>query len=113
MLSFISDLIAGQPILAIFLAIGLGYAVGQINILGFSLGIGAVLFVGLFLGAIAPKAQVAGPIGLIGLIMFLYGIGILYGRQFFEGLTGPGRIYNLLAFVSLIISLAVALGLGR
>ena len=78
----------------------LGYAVGQINILGFSLGIGAVLFVGLAIGAIAPKAQIAGPIGLIGLIMFLYGIGILYGRQFFEGLSGPGRIYNLLAFVA-------------
>ena len=78
----------------------LGYAVGQINILGFSLGVGAVLFVGLFLGAIAPKAQIAGPIGLIGLIMFLYGIGILYGRQFFEGLSGAGRIYNLLAFVA-------------
>ena len=88
MLSFISDLIAAQPILALFLAIGLGYLVGQINILGFSLGIGAVLFVGLAIGAIAPKAQIAGPIGLIGLIMFLYGIGILYGRQFFEGLTG-------------------------
>ena len=34
MLSFISDLIGGQPILALFLAIGLGYLVGQINILG-------------------------------------------------------------------------------
>ena len=112
MMTFISELIGTQPILAIFLAIGLGYAVGQINILGFSLGIGAVLFVGLFLGAIAPKAQIAGPIGLIGLIMFLYGIGILYGRQFFEGLTGPGRIYNLLAFVAVIAGLLVALGLG-
>ena len=80
-----SELIGTQPILAIFLAIGLGYVVGQINILGFSLGIGAVLFVGLFIGAIAPKAQIAGPIGLIGLIMFLYGIGILYGRQFSRG----------------------------
>lgn len=112
MMHFISELIGTQPILAIFLAIGLGYAVGQISILGFSLGIGAVLFVGLFLGAIAPKAQIAGPIGLIGLIMFLYGIGILYGRQFFEGLTGPGRIYNLLAFVAVSAGLLVALGLG-
>ena len=90
MLASISDLIGTQPILALFLAIGVGYAVGQVNILGFSLGVGAVLFVGLFLGAIAPKAQVAGPIGLVGLIMFLYGIGILYGRQFFEGLSGGG-----------------------
>ena len=86
--------------------------VGQINILGFSLGIGAVLFVGLAIGAIAPKAQIAGPIGLIGLIMFLYGIGILYGRQFFEGLTGPGRTYNLLALVAVVAGLLVALGLG-
>jgi putative transport protein len=111
-MAFISDLLGAQPILTLFLAVGLGYAVGQINILGFSLGIGAVLFVGLFLGAIAPKAQIAGPIGLIGLIMFLYGIGILYGRQFFEGLSGPGRIYNLLALVAVTAGLLVALGLG-
>src|SRR6476659_4901744 len=111
-MTFISELIGTQPILALFLAIGLGYAVGQVSILGFSLGVGAVLFVGLFLGAIAPKAQVAGPIGLVGLVMFLYGIGILYGRQFFEGLSGPGRIYNLLAFVAGIAGLLVALGLG-
>ena len=72
-----------------------------------------MLFVGLAIGAIAPKAQIAGPIGLIGLIMFLYGIGILYGRQFFEGLTGPGRTYNLLALVAVVAGLLVALGLGR
>lgn len=112
MLAVISELIGTQPILALFLAIGLGYALGQVNILGFSLGVGAVLFVGLFIGAIAPKAQIAGPIGLVGLIMFLYGIGILYGRQFFEGLSGAGRIYNLLAFVAVIAGLLVALGLG-
>jgi putative transport protein len=112
MLNFISHLIGTQPILASFLAVGLGYAVGQISIFGFSLGIGAVLFVGLALGAIAPKAQITGPIGLIGLIMFLYGIGILYGRQFFEGLFGPGRLYNLLAIIGVIAGLLAALGLG-
>lgn len=113
MIQAITNLIGTQPILALFLAIGLGYAVGQISILGFSLGIGAVLFVGLFLGAIAPKAQIAGPIGLIGLIMFLYGIGILYGRQFFDGLSGVGRKYNLLALVAVFAGLLATLGLGR
>src|SRR3954452_20133692 len=112
MLDFVSGIIGTQPILTVFLAIGLGYAVGQINILGFSLGVGAVLFVGLALGAFAPKAQIIGPIGLIGLIMFLYGIGILYGRQFFEGLSGPGRVYNLLAFGAVGAGLLVALALG-
>src|SRR6478736_605225 len=107
------EVIGTQPILAIFLAIGLGYLVGQINLGGFSLGVGAVLLVSLAIGAFAPKAQIIGPIGLTGLIMFLYGIGILYGRQFFEGMVGVGRKYNLLALVACLTALLVALGLGH
>src|ERR1700710_155066 len=113
MLDTARNTIGTQPILTIFLTIGLGYLVGQISIGGFSLGVGAVLFVGLAIGAFAPKAQITGPIGLTGLIMFLYGIGILYGRQFFEGMVGVGRKYNLLAFVACIAGLLVALGLGQ
>jgi putative transport protein len=113
MLDVARDIIGSQPILTAFLAIGLGYLVGQINMGGFALGVGAVLFVGLAIGAFAPKAQITGPIGLTGLIMFLYGIGILYGRQFFEGMVGVGRKYNLLALIACIASLFVALGLGK
>ena len=114
MLDIARDIIGTQPILAVFLAIGLGYVVGQINVFGFSLGIGAVLFVGLAIGAFSPKAQIAGPIGLIGLIMFLYGVGILYGREFFEGMTGAaGRKYNFVALIGVVASLCVALVLGR
>ena len=108
------NIINTQPILTLFLAIGVGYLVGQINIFGFSLGVGAVLFVGLALGAFAPKASIVGPIGLTGLIMFLYGIGILYGRQFFEGMAGSAGIKaNLLALVAVLSGLVVALGLGQ
>ena len=113
MLDLARDIIGTQPILTAFLAIGLGYLVGQISIFGFSLGVGAVLFVGLALGAFSPKAQIIGPIGLTGLIMFLYGIGILYGRQFFEGMVGVGRKYNLLALIACVAGLLVALGLGH
>src|SRR5215831_18085529 len=113
MIAMAREIIGTQPILTAFLAIGLGYLVGQISIGGFSLGVGAVLFVGLALGAFAPKAQIVGPIGLTGLIMFLYGIGILYGRQFFEGMKGVGRTYNLLALVACVAGLMVALGLGK
>ena len=113
MLDFARDIIGSQPILTAFLAIGLGYLVGQISVGGFSLGVGAVLFVGLAIGAFAPKAQITGPIGLTGLIMFLYGIGILYGRQFFEGMVGVGQKYNLLALVACLAGLFVALGLGH
>src|ERR1700759_5820557 len=113
MIALAQSIIGSQPILALFLAIGLGYLVGQINLGGFSLGVGAVLFVGLALGAFAPKAQITGPIGLTGLVMFLYGIGILYGRQFFEGMVGVGQKYNLLALVGCLAGLLVALGLGH
>src|ERR1700739_3830808 len=113
MLDLARELTAGQPIRTAFLAIGLGYLVGQISVAGFSLGVGAVLFVGLAIGAFAPKAQIIGPIGLTGLIMFLYGIGILYGRQFFEGILGSGQKYNLLALVACLAGLMVALGLGH
>ena len=54
-MAVLGDFLASQPILSLFLAVSLGYAVGQINIFGFSLGIGAVLFVGLAIGAIAPR----------------------------------------------------------
>ena len=60
MIDLAREIIGTQPILAAFLAIGLGYLVGQINIGGFSLGVGAVLFVGLAIGAFAPKAQIVG-----------------------------------------------------
>src|SRR5262245_17480966 len=114
MLDVARDIVGTQPILAIFLAIGVGYLVGQINFGSFSLGVGAVLFVGLAIGMFAPKASITGPIGLIGLTMFLYGIGVLYGRQFFDGMIGAeGRKYNLLAAVGVIAGLIVALALGN
>ena len=114
MLDLAREILNTQPILAVFLAIGVGYLVGQINLGGFSLGVGAVLFVGLAIGAFAPKASIVGPIGLTGLVMFLYGIGILYGRQFFEGMAGPAGIKaNVLALVAVLAGLVVALGLGK
>jgi putative transport protein len=87
-----------QPLLALFLVIAVGYAIGAINIKGFSLGVGAVLFSGLFIGAIAPKSQPPAMVGTLGLVMFLYGLGVQFGKQFFAGLAGKaGRRYNMLA----------------
>jgi putative transport protein len=45
-----------QPLLALFFTIGVGNLLGAINIKGFSLGAGAVLFVALVVGWIAPKS---------------------------------------------------------
>jgi putative transport protein len=101
-----------SPLLALFAVIGLGYALGQVSIAGFSLGVGAVLFAGLAIGAIAPKATPPGLVSAIGLAMFLYGIGIQYGRNFVAGLRGPGLTWNLLGAVGVVSALAIALALG-
>ena len=72
-------LLETQPLFTLFLTIALGYVVGEINVKGFSLGAGAVLFVGLAVGGFAPKAAPPGLIGTLGLLLFLYGVGIQYG----------------------------------
>ncbi|GAB4477130.1 MAG: aspartate:alanine exchanger family transporter [Elainellaceae cyanobacterium] len=95
--------LSAQPILTLFLVIALGYAVGEVAIAGFSLGVGAVLFVGLAIGAVAQDAAPPALVGTVGLILFFYGIGIQYGKPFVEGLLSPsGRRQNAIALLSVL-----------
>ncbi|EWY36329.1 YidE/YbjL duplication [Skermanella stibiiresistens SB22] len=99
-----------QPLMALFLTIAVGYIVGELSIKGFSLGVGAVLFVALALGWFAPKAAPAPIVGTLGLSLFLYAVGIQYGRQFFLGLTSAaGLKANLMALAGVLLSGAVSL----
>src|SRR5512139_4047430 len=104
----LKTLLEQQPLLSMFLVIALGYAIGSVNIRGFNLGIGAVLFVGLGVGMLAPKAAPPALLGSLGLVMFVYGIGIQYGKQFFGGLTSPfGLKVNALALASHLVAFGV------
>ena len=78
-----------QPLLALFVVIGLGYALGGVNVRGFALGAGAVLFVGLAAGMLSPRAAPPALVGSLGLVLFVYGIGIQFGKQFFTGVASP------------------------
>lgn len=109
----VRNFLEAQPLFTLFLTIALGYAIGQLSVRGFALGSGAVLFSGLAIGAIAPDAAPPAMVGTLGLLMFLYGIGIQYGRAFFDGLRGPGLLWNLLSLVAVLASLLVALVMGR
>lgn len=80
-------LLETQTLFTLFLTIAVGYLVGEINVKGLALGSGAVLFVGLAIGGFAPKAAPPGVLGTMGLLLFLYGVGIQYGAQFFRGLS--------------------------
>jgi putative transport protein len=99
-----------QPLLAMFLTIATGYLVGEISIKGFSLGVGAVLFVALAIGWFVPAAAPHALIGTLGLALFLYAVGIQYGRQFLLGLTSiNGLRANLMAILGVLLSGVVSL----
>src|SRR4029078_3465255 len=107
---YVRTLLEQQPLMALFLTIALGYLIGEINLKGFSLGVGAVLFVALAVGWFAPKSAPAPMVGTLGLALFLYAVGVQYGKQFFLRLTSAtGRRANLMALVGVLLSGLVSL----
>src|SRR6476659_9399181 len=113
-MEFLRTLLEQQPLMALFLTIAIGYLVGEINVKGFSLGVGAVLFVALAIGWFAPKSAPAPMVGTLGLALFLYAVGVQYGKQFFLGLTSAtGRKANLIALVGVLLSGVVSILIVR
>ena len=109
-MDLIKTLLEQQPLMALFLTIAIGYLVGEINVKGFSLGVGAVLFVALAMGWFAPKSVPSAMVGTLGLALFLYGVGVQYGTQFFIGLTSRGGLWaNMIALTGVLTAGAVSL----
>ena len=103
-MSELANFLSNQPMLALFATMALGHAVGAVSIKGFSLGSGAVLFVALAVGAFAPASAMPSALGSLGLLLFLYGVGLAYGKQFFDGLTSPvGLRANAASIIGVVI----------
>jgi putative transport protein len=97
-----------QPVLTLFLILGMGYLIGNIRIGSFSLGpVAGVLFAGLFLGhfgfAMSPGAQ------SVGFALFIFSVGYQAGPRFFDVLKTDGLRYFLLALVIAATGFSVAL----
>ena len=96
-----------QPVLALFLILGMGYLIGGIRIGSFSLGpVAGVLFAGLFLGhfefRMSPGAQA------VGFALFIFSVGYQAGPRFFDVLRTDGLKYFLLAVVIAATGFGVA-----
>ena len=87
-----------QSLLVLFLAISLGFFVGKLKIGNVSLGVSAVMFVGLFLGHLGFSMQpdLIQFVREFGLILFVYGIGIQVGPTFFSSFKKEGLVLNAL-----------------
>lgn len=103
------DLLATSVPALLFTVIGLGYFFGAIKIRGFSLGIAAVLFVGLVFGALEPKTFVVPEvIYVLGLILFVYTVGLQSGPMFFNLFRRQWLRISALALITTISAAGIA-----
>jgi putative transport protein len=97
------QLLSDNPLLLLVIVAAIGYSVGQIKIRGTSLGIAAVLFVGLFFGALDPRLKLPDAFYLLGLVVVVYTIGLSSGPTFFRALRRQGLRDNLLCVGMLLL----------
>jgi putative transport protein len=92
------NILHGQPVLTLFLLIGMGYLIGGIRIGSFSLGpVAGVLFAGLFLGHFDFRMDAGAQ--SVGFALFIFSVGYQAGPRFFDVLRTDGLKYFLLALV--------------
>ena len=100
----IVDFLVEEPLLLLFLVSGLGYALGNVKVKGISLGVAAVLFVGLAFGALSPEMRLPTVLVDLGLIVFVYTIGLSSGPGFFASFRRKGLRDNAFVFLMLILA---------
>ncbi len=97
------------PYFVLFLVIALGLIIGRIKIKGFSLDSSAVIFIALLLGHLGlsvPKV-----IQDVGLVLFIFTIGMQAGPGFFRAFRLDGRKLVLVA-ASVVGTAALLVGVG-
>ena len=90
------EMLAEEPLLLLFLVAAVGWPLGRIPILGSRLGVAAVLFAGLAVGALDPRLRLPDIIYLLGLVLFIYPVGLSSGPTFFASFRRKGLRDNLL-----------------
>lgn len=100
-----------QPVLFLFILVGVGMAFGHIKVRGIGLGAAAVLFLAIILAAWAQtfdvELRVTRELGTLGLALFAFVIGITSGASFFHNLkTAVGPI------IAMVVLYVVTAGAG-
>lgn len=103
----IIEFLAANPLLLLFGTAAIGYAIGRIKIKGASLGVAAVLFVGLIIGSFSPELRVPDFAFVFGLAIFVYTIGLSSGAGFFASFKGKGLRDNLFILALLLVGFAI------
>lgn len=107
------ELLRQQPLILLFVVVALGYPLGLIRIGGSSLGVAAVLFVGLAFGGLDPQLKLPEVLYQLGLVIFVYTVGLSSGPGFVRALRQGGLRDNALVAGVLLATWALAAGMAR
>jgi putative transport protein len=101
------------PELAVYLALGVGYWIGNRKLRGFSLG-GATgsLLAGIVIGMFF-KVPVSSMAKSVVFLLFMFGIGYSVGPKFFKAMKGEGWRFGVLGIVVPVVGLATAYIVAR
>jgi putative transport protein len=102
-----TEILRHNPLLLLFVVAALGALIGRVRVAGFSFGLAAVLFVGLFFGSLHPDLKLPEVVYMLGLVLFVYPIGLASGPSFFAAFRQRGLRDNL--FVLALLALGGAL----
>lgn len=117
-MNFISDLFiqntSSTTLLLISFTIALGLLLGRIRIKGFSFGITNVLFVGIILSSLGllVDQNLIGILKDLGLVLFIFTIGLQVGPSFFASFRKGGLRLNLLALAIVILGVMTTVLIG-
>jgi putative transport protein len=98
------DFFVDEPVLLLFLVVGLGAGLGAVRIKGVAIGPAAALFVGLGFGALDDRLSDLGALSIfreLGLVLFTYTVGLASGPTFFAAIR-RGAGWTLAGVVGLV-----------
>ncbi|HCM41103.1 MAG: transporter [Bdellovibrionales bacterium GWB1_52_6] len=107
------ELLVQNPLLLLFIVAAIGFPLGHIQFKGGSLGTAAVLFVGLFVGALHPDLKLPELLYLFGLTLFVYSIGLSSGPTFFAAFRKRGIVETLFSISVLVAAAALVVLLKK
>ncbi len=98
-------------VLSISLTIFLGHWAGKLSLGNVKLGIAGVLFVGIIIAhfGVQVNAQMLYFAQELGLILFVYAIGIDVGPRFFGAFRSEGLMFNMFAVLIVLLGFGIAL----
>jgi putative transport protein len=102
------DLLVENPLLLLFVVVVLSYPIGRVRLAGSSFGVASVLFAGIAVGAIDEEVRLPQIVYELGLILFVYTVGLANGRVFFgslrrRGLRDGAFVVGMLAIAALLV----------